>query len=256
MRVERADVATAAEAFGTELALPADATTVALELVSTNTIPVFKFKKTDGDWVVTNKTPVIEIVAGDTLTFTSDEAKTDDPDVSDEQVTVAIIDAIDPTPDKPEVQEAAVAKVLEVAAGDEPEVEPKTLAKWITDNGIKSADLATGEYVAASANLDTPQLINDATDAEMIDVVTDTTKGFTFKVELEFEDATTEIVKAVEKKVSAYIRATDALDDGFEHTVDPERVTVDLTTGTVTIKPDPTKSSEFFKIVIPRDSDK
>ena len=231
------------------LALPADATTVALELVSTNTIPVFKFRKNDGDWAVTNKTPVIAIAANDTLTFMAEEAKMDDPNVSDEQVTAAIIDAIDEGQHKATV----VAKVEAITSGEDP-IEPKALAKWITDRTISSVDMAASDYLKASVNLDTSAPITDAAEVKFVEVDEVSSDAFTFEFELTLSGKETPEELAVEaEKLAGYIETTGDLSTGFETTVDPSRVTIDPATGKVSITPDPTKSSEFFKIVIPRD---
>ena len=60
-------------------------------------------------------------------------------------------------------------------------------------------------------------------------------------------------MKAATEMVAKYIFATCDLGDGFETTVEPGRVEIDLTTGKVTIKPAEGKAAEFFRVVIPKD---
>ena len=51
--------------------------------------------------------------------------------------------------------------------------------------------------------------------------------------------------------VAGCIETTGDLGEGFAGTVDPNRVTIE--DGKVKITPDPEKTAEFFKIVIPKD---
>ena len=230
------------------LMLPADATEVALELVSTNTIPIFKFKKNDGGWVVTNKTPVVAIADGDALMFTSEEAKVDDPAVTPEQTKQAIVDAIDDSPNKGIVVEKVNA-VVDIS--DEPaegKVSAKAMAKWITDHAIKSADMASSDYLAASVNLGTSVPITAEAEVKFVAGDDVASEGFTFKLTLGGKDTPEQLTE----KIAAYVRTTDDLGTGFTGTVDPDHVTLNPD-GTVTITPDPTKSAEFFEIVIPKD---
>ena len=237
------------------LTLPVDATEVALELVSTNTIPVFKFSRNGGDWVVTNRTPVIAVAADDTLAFMSAEAKADDPTVTPDQAREAIVASIDlpKGPEDVERYEKAVAKVREVTAGDEPAVEPKALATWITDNGIKSAGLAQSDYVVASVNLNTSEPITaENTEIKFTEVEAATSDGFVFDFELRIGGTEEELTLAKEYAASV-IQTTGDLGEDFKAVGDPDRVTIDPETGKVTIKPDSVQSAEFFKIVIPKD---
>ena len=155
----------------------------------------------------------------------------------------------------PEVRQAAAGKVESLCGGDEANID--AVKAWVTGQGVKAADLAKSEYTRASFDLGVALLDKGESVAEVAfdDVAEDSTNGFSFKIAVQFEgEPTPEIVKAVAEKVAGYIKATDALADGFDSSIDANRVTVDPATGTVTILPaDEAKASEFFKIVLPKD---
>ena len=234
-----------------ELELPADATEVGLELVSTNTIPIFKFKKNDGDWGVTNKTPVIAVVAGDALMFTSEEAKVDDPAVTPEQTKQAIIDAIDEGPNK-EIVAQKVNAVVDIS--DEPadgKVSAKEMAKWITDNTIKSADMAASGRLVASVKLNTSVPITEGnTEIEFVKVEEASSEAFTFDLLMFVGEKAVEMKDDQATFVASCILTTGDLAEGFGGTVDASRVKI-RSDGKVTITPDPGKTSEFFRVFIP-----
>ena len=244
-----------------DLELPADATEVTLTLKANVglTVPVFKVVR-GNETNVTTKVATYDIKDGDTLEFFAEEAEWTDPDVTEKQVKDAIIDAIDPPvgPDDQERYDKAVAKVNAVVdTSDEPapnKVSAKEMAAWITDNTISSANMADSDYVAASVKLDTSAPITDEAEVKFVEVEEDTSTGFTFDFELKLSGKETpEELEVEAKKLVGYIQTTGDLGDGFETTVDPDRVTIDSDTGKVTITPDPAKSAEFFKIVIPQD---
>ena len=170
---------------------------------------------------------------------------------------MAIKDAIDPG----DAHDAAVAKVEAVAGTGEDQVPAKELAKWITDNAVSSEGLSKSDYVVASVNLGTSKPIVEEnaemggkgnTEIAFTEVEAATSDGFTFDFELKI-DGTAESLELAQEYVAGCIQTTGDLGTGFEVIGDPDRVTIDPETGKVTIKPDPTKPAEFFKIVIPKD---
>ena len=251
MRDTITDVRTNGVSVVGEIELPADTTEIKLELVSTNTIPVFKFSKDGGvSWSVTNATPVVAIAANDMFTFMSEEAKVDDPSVTEEEVKAAIIEAIDDE-NKDEVGPKVDAVVDTAEKPAEGKVSGKEMAKWITDNTIRSADMAKSEYLAASVKLDTSVPITDGAEVEFVADEISVSEGFTFKLTLDGKDTPERLTE----KIAAYILTTGDLVAGFTGKVDPDNVTINPD-GTVTIRPDPIKTAEFFKIVISKDPGK
>ena len=216
------------------------------------TIPVYKVVTNDIT-TVTSRTATYEIFEGCTLTFMAEEAKVDDPAVTDEQTTAAIIAAIDGEEGE-KTHDDAVAKVETITAGEEGEraVEPKDLATWITDKQISSTSIAQSDYVAASVHLDTSAPITDRAEVEITEVEEVSSDAFTFAFEVTLEgNETPEELNLVKEFVAGCIETTGDLGEGFAETVDPKRVKIE--DGKVVITPDPTKTAEFFKIVIPRD---
>lgn len=236
------------------LTLPVKTTEIALTLLSTNTIPVYMFSRDGGTtWSVTNRTPVAAVAAGDVLTFRTEEAKVDDPEVTDEQVTAAIIAAIDGEEGE-KTHDDAVAKVETITAGEEGgrAVEPKDLATWITDKQISSTSIAQSDYVAASVHFNTSAPITGEAKVEFTEIGEVSSDAFTFAFEVTLDGKETpEELNLVKEFVAGCIETTGDLGEGFAGTVDPNRVTIE--DGKVKITPDPTKTAEFFKIVIPKD---
>ena len=133
---------------------------------------------------------------------------------------------------------------------------PEKVAAWVRAKAVTSAALTKTAYLGASFDLNLPLL--DAGDrpaeVELAEVAGDSANGFSFKIAVKVDGAATpEVVKAAAEKVSKYIFATGDLGDGFETTVDPGRVEIDLVTGRVTIEPAAGRTSEFFRVVIPKD---
>ena len=224
------------------LTLPADATSVALELVATNTIPVCKFSKDGGvTWFVTNMTPVITVAANDTLVFMSKEAETTG--VTEGEAWNAIKEAM------PETS----GKVDEIVGGGK--VGAKVLAAWIAErmDSVSSADIAASDYVAASVNLGTDKVITEENaKVSFVSVGSSLLSGsFNFRFGLEI-DETPQALKLAKEYVAGCIWATGDLGEGFGNTVDPGRVEI-APDGSVKITPLPGVMSEFFRIVLPRD---
>ena len=236
-----------------DLELSAETTTVALELVKDGlTIPVYKVITNDVT-NVTQRVATYAVVEGLTYTFIAEEAEDDDPTVTPTDTKKAIIDAID------EENKAVVApKIDAVVDTAEPpaagKVSAKEMATWITEKEIQSVDMKDSNYLAASVNLDTSAPITDAAEVKFVEVEEDTSTGFTFDFELKLSgEETPEELEVEAAKLAGYIQTTGDLGTDFEVIGDTKRVTIDPDTGKVTITPDPTKSAEFFKIVIPKD---
>ena len=233
--------------------LEAGTKTVTLTLAADRmTIPIYKVITNDVT-NVTTRVATYAITEGCTLTFTAEEAKVDDPAVTDEQTTAAIIAAIDVTPGS-DTHDTAVAKVETITAGKEGEraVEPKDLATWITDKKVSSTSISQSDYVAASVHLNTSAPITDKAEVEFTEIgeVSSDAFAFAFEVKLEGKE-TPEELNLVKEFVAGCIETTGDLGEGFAETVDPTRVKIEA--GKVVITPDPEKTAEFFKIVIPRD---
>ena len=161
-----------------------------------------------------------------------------------------LIDAVEPG----EFHDTVVGKIEAIAGGDTPQVEPQTLADWIADRGVTSAALAASDYIVASVNLGAGKPITETTEVEFAEVGADAADGFTFRIELTFEDdPAPEVVRAASERVAGCIQAVDDLTGSFG-ALDSSRVAVDSQTGLVTIRPtDPPKPAEFFRIVLARD---
>ena len=239
------------------LELPAGTTQVELELEASGlTVPVFKVVTNDVEGVavtsVTTKVATYAIKDGDTLEFFAEEAEEDDKTVTPEQRKQAIIDAIDD-----ENKEVVAPKIEAVVDTAEPPTEGKVaakeMAKWITDNTISSSDMADSDYLVASVKFDTKYPITDEnTEVEFTEVEAATSDDFVFTFDLKIDDVSQDLT-LVKEYVASCIQTTGDLGTGFETTVDASRVMVDSKTGKVTITPDPTKTAEFFKIIIPQD---
>ena len=85
--------------------------------------------------------------------------------------------------------------------------------------------------------------------------------GDIFKIELKLDgEESPEELTLVKEFVAGCIQTTGDLGTGFDgKTVGADRVKIDSATGKVTIEPDkadPTKSAEFFQIVIPKDPER
>ena len=90
------------------------------------------------------------------------------------------------------------------------------------------------------------------------DVEESAVDGFSFRIELKLDgEESPEELTLVKEFVAGCIRTTGDLGTGFGgKTVGTDRVKIDPATGKVTIEPDkadPTRSTEFFRIVIPKD---
>ena len=132
---------------------------------------------------------------------------------------------------------------------------PEEVAAWVRAKAVTSAALTKTAYLGASFDLDLPLI--DAGDrpaeVELAEIEGDSANGFSFKIAVKADGAATpEVVKAAAEKVSKYIFATGDLGDGFETTVDASRITIG-DDGLVTIRPDPKKTAEFFRVIIPAD---
>lgn len=148
--------------------------------------------------------------------------------------------------------EAARAKV-EALCGEK-SADAEKVADWISKKGVSSASLAKTRYARASFGLGIGLLDAGAELAkvEISKADSDASDGLSFKINVNFKDAPSEVVKAAAERVSKYIFATGDLGDGFETTVDASRITIG-DDGLVTIRPDPKKTAEFFRVVIPAD---
>ena len=233
--------------------LEAGTKTVTLTLAADRmTIPIYKVITNDVT-NVTTRVATYAIAEGCTLTFAAEEAKVDDPAVTDEQTTAAIIAAIDVTPGS-DTHDKAVAKVETITAGEEGEraVAPKDLATWITDKKVSSTSISQSDYVAASVHLNTSAPITDKAEVEFTEIgeVSSDAFAFAFEVKLAGKE-TPEELNLVKEFIACCIETTGDLGGGFSETVDPRRVKIE--DGKVVITPDPEKTAEFFKIVILRD---
>ena len=131
----------------------------------------------------------------------------------------------------------------------------QTVSAWLEKRGVTSAALAKTKYAMASFDLGVGLLDAGAELAKVAisDATDDPANGFSFKIAVKADGAaTSEVVKAAAERVSKYIFATGDLGDGFETTVDASRITIG-DDGLVTIRPDPKKTAEFFRVVIPAD---
>ena len=156
---------------------------------------------------------------------------------------------------KPEYA-AAVEKITAIAAGDNPAVDPQTLRDWIGNSQLGSRALADSDYLVASAFLDTPWPITEEAEVAFADVEESSANGFSFKIELKLNaDESPEELTLMREFVASCLQSAGTLDEGFSQTVNPDRVTIGVD-GRVTITPDPTKTSEFFRIVLPKDPTK
>lgn len=233
--------------------LEAGTKTVTLALAADRmTIPIYKVITNDVT-NVTTRVATYAIAEGCTLTFSAEEAKVDDPAVTDEQTTAAIIAAIDGEEGE-KTHDDAVAKVETITAGEEGgrAVEPKDLATWITDKQISSTSIAQSDYVAASVHFNTSAPITGEAKVEFTEIGEVSSDAFTFAFEVTLDGKETpEELNLVKEFVAGCIETTGDLGEGFAGTVDPNRVTIE--DGKVKITPDPEKTAEFFKIVIPKD---
>ena len=153
-----------------------------------------------------------------------------------------------------EMPEGAAKTKIESLCGKGLE-SPGKVAAWVKARAVTSAALAKTAYLGASFDLDLPLI--DAGDrpaeVELAEIEDDPANGFSFKIAVAFDGAATpEVVKAAAERVSKYIFATGDLGDGFETTVDASRITIG-DDGLVTIRPDPKKTAEFFRVIIPKD---
>ena len=238
----------------------ADAPTAQVTLEADDiTIPVYKMSIGNPavDRNVTNKTPVITADANDLsknyVTFTAEEAKADDQQVSEAQKKQAIIDSIDTVDQK--THDAAVAKVNAIVTTEATpavgKVTATELATYITDKKVTSADLAASDYVVASVKLDTDSLITEETEVKIADLKEVTGGAMTFKVEIG-EDALD-----TEKQLNAIKDMVKATKDVADWTTAEKQLEVTATanvdTGTVTITPKTAQDKAFMKVVIQQD---
>ena len=230
--------------------------TVTLTLTADHmTIPVYKVIMNEVT-TVTSRTATYAIAEGAALTFMAEEARTDDPAVTGEQTTRAIIEAIDGKKGE-KTHDDAVAKVDAITGSDNGKraVEPKDLATWITDRKISSTSISQSDYVAASVHLDTSAPITDKAEVEFTEIGEVSSDAFTFAFEVKLEGKETpEELNLVKEFIAGCIETTGDLGGGFSETVNPTRVKIE--DGKVVITPDPEKTAEFFKIVIPKDPTK
>ena len=149
---------------------------------------------------------------------------------------------------------AAVEKIQMIATGDNPVVDPQTLYAWIGSRQLGSCDLASSDYIAASALLDTQWPITEGANVAFADVEESLADGFTFRIALKLNgEESPEELTLVKEFVAGCIQTTGVLGAGFSQTVDPDRVMIGAD-GRVTITPDQQHPAEFFRIAIPRDS--
>ena len=251
-----ADVQTNGVSVVGEFELPAEATQVKLTLEANSylTIPVYKVT-TNGVTTVTSRTATYDIRDGDTLAFSAEEAEEADPTVTPTDTKNAIIAAIDD--ENKDVVSPKIEAVVDTSATPAPDkVSAKEMATWITENTISSSDMVESDYLVASVKFDTDEPITDANaEVKFTEVKAATSDGFVFDFELKIEDDPQNLELAKEY-VAGCIQTTGDLETDFKVIGDPDRVTIDPDTGKVTITPDPTKTSEFFKIVIPKDPGK
>ena len=152
-----------------------------------------------------------------------------------------------------EMPEGAAKTKIESLCGKGLE-SPGKVAAWVKARAVTSAALAKTAYLGASFDLDLP-LLDAGVELAKVEISkadSDASNGLSFKINVNFKDAPSEVVKAAAERVSKYIFATGDLGDGFETTVDASRITIG-DDGLVTIKPDPKKTAEFFRVIIPKD---
>lgn len=233
-----------------DLELPAGTTQVTLTLEANEelTIPVFKVVR-DNETNVTAKVATYTIVDGDTLLFFAEEAEEDDPDVTDDQVKKAIIDAIDEPDwtDEADVERylAASNKVEAVVGEGAVQVSAKKFAAYITDNSVTSEALANCDYVAASVKLGTDDLINEDTEVEIAELVVAEGGALTFEVNIDGEQVDVEAIKDM-------VEASSDLSDWAKNKLEITAA-FDEATSTVTVTPKDATDKAFMKVVIPKD---